>query len=218
MYKPSDPYVKEFITSNPGTGAAANADSTPVATANHNGTDDGSFTLTVTNIDAGRYKVTGTVPSGYAAGDVVNVSVAATCSTIAGKAVIDTFLVDTHRVSDVYTEIANGVKLSVGTGAGQVNVASGAVPATISAPVTVGTNNDKAGYLLALAGLDAITIETGLNARQALAIIAAESAGVLAGATGTTITFAGAGVSTIRITATVDTAGNRTAVAVSPPA
>lgn len=94
--------------------------------------------------------------------------------------------------------------------------AGGAV-ASVTAPVTVGTNGDKTGYKLASDGLDAVTVEAGLNARQALAVIAAESAGVLAGATGTSITFAGAGVATNRITATVDAFGNRTAVTVSPP-
>ncbi len=74
------------------------------------------------------------------------------------------------------------------------------------------------GVALTSAGLDAVVIETSLNARQALSIIAAQSAGVLAGATTTSITFAGAGVATNRITATVDTNGNRTAVALSPPA
>ena len=89
-YDPGSSYYKEFATANPTTGAAQNADSLPTATANHNGTDDGSFTLTVTNVATGRYKITGTVPSGYAAGDVVNVSVAATVSSVAGVAIVDT--------------------------------------------------------------------------------------------------------------------------------
>lgn len=101
MYKPSDPFYKVFTTSSPSTGAAVNADSLPVATANHNGADDGAFTLTVTNIDAGRYKITGTVPSGYVKGDVVNVTVAATVSTIAGKATVDTFTIDSKRIGDL---------------------------------------------------------------------------------------------------------------------
>lgn len=99
-YKPSDTYHGEFVTSSPTTGAATNADSLPVATANHNGTDDGTFVLTVTPLATGRYGVSGTIPSGYGSGHVVNVSVAATVGGVGGVAVVDTFLVDTKRLSD----------------------------------------------------------------------------------------------------------------------
>jgi hypothetical protein len=90
---------------------------------------------------------------------------------------------------------------------------------SVTAPVTVGTNSDKAGYSLATAGLDTVHVETGLNARQALAIIASACAGVLSGASGTDIAIAAAGVpATNRIAATVDGDGNRTAVTLTPPA
>src|SRR5262245_11052270 len=68
-YKPGDPYTGEFVTSSFSTGAAANADSLPTAGMVHNGADDGTVTLTVANVATGRYKVTGTIPSGYAAGE-----------------------------------------------------------------------------------------------------------------------------------------------------
>jgi len=112
-YKPGDSYYKEFVTSNPTTGAAVNADSLPTATANHNGTDDGSFTLTVTNIDTGRYKITGTIPSGYAAGDVLNVSVVATVSAVVGKAIVDTQVLDAFRLADLAS--GTGVNLNFGS-------------------------------------------------------------------------------------------------------
>lgn len=111
-YDPGSAYYKEFATANPTTGAAQNADTTPTATANHNGTDDGSFTLAVTNVTTGRYKITGTVPGGYAAGDVINVSVAATVASIAGVAIVDT------QVLNVKT----GVVLSA-AGLDQISVA-----------------------------------------------------------------------------------------------
>jgi hypothetical protein len=91
---PGGSYVAEIVTSNPATGAAVNADSTPVATANRNGTDDATFTLSVTNIDTGRYKVTGTIPASYIPGDTVIVSVAATVSSVAAKAIVEKFIVD----------------------------------------------------------------------------------------------------------------------------
>lgn len=72
---------------------------------------------------------------------------------------------------------------------------------------------------LASDGLDSVTVETGLNARQAMSIIASSASGVLAGASGTSITIAAAGVPTTnRITAVVDSSGNRTTVTLAPPA
>lgn len=68
-------------------------------------------------------------------------------------------------------------------------------------------------------GLDNIVVETGVNARQALSPILAASAGVLAGAATTTITIAAGNQPAInRITATVDSSGNRSAVALNLPA
>lgn len=123
-YKPADSYYKLFTTSSPSTGAAVNADSLPTATANHNGADDSSFTLTVTNVDTGRYKITGTIPSGYSSGDVVNIEVSATVSAIAGKAIVDTFVLDANRVGDIPSLILRNstYKLNTDT-SGNVTVA-----------------------------------------------------------------------------------------------
>jgi hypothetical protein len=96
-------------------------------------------------------------------------------------------------------------------------VIPGGAVASVNAPVTVGTNNDKAGYALAPAGLDAITVETGVNARQALSPILAASAGVLLGAGTGTIVIKGGNVAVTRIIANTDNAGNRTAVTLSLP-
>lgn len=93
FYRPSDSYYAEFTTRVFSTGVGTNADSLPTATANKNGTDDGTFTLTCANIDTGRYKITGTVPAGYASGDRVVITVAATVSSVADKCVVDEFLV-----------------------------------------------------------------------------------------------------------------------------
>jgi hypothetical protein len=75
----------------------------------------------------------------------------------------------------------------------------------------------KTGYSLAAAGLDAVAVESGLNARQALSVLAAALAGVLAGGATATITIKGAGVNTTRVTATVDADGNRSAVTLNLP-
>jgi hypothetical protein len=94
--------------------------------------------------------------------------------------------------------------------------AGGAV-ASVTAPVTVGTNNDKAGYALSSSGLDSITIEAGINARQALSPILAACAGVVAGAGTGVVVIKGGNSSTTRITATTDNAGNRSSVTLTLP-
>jgi hypothetical protein len=86
-----------------------------------------------------------------------------------------------------------------------------------SGRVTVGTVADKSGYALAAAGLDAIVIEAGINARQALSPILAAAAGVVTGAGTGTIVIQGANSSTSRIVATTDNAGNRLSVVLSLP-
>lgn len=78
----------------------------------------------------------------------------------------------------------------------------------------------KTGYALSADGIAAMLdlangIESGLTPRQALRAISAALAGILAGADGTTITLKAAGAAadgTTRITATVDSDGNRSAI------
>jgi len=85
--------------------------------------------------------------------------------------------------------------------------------------VTVGTNNDKTSYSLSSSGVDSITVESGLNVRQALSLMAAALSGELSGAGTTTITIKAANNNTTtRITATVDASGDRTAITLNPPA
>jgi hypothetical protein len=100
-YRPGDTFYGEFTTCNAATGAAQDADGLPVATATRNGADDAAFALTVTNLDTGRYKVSGTIPATYAKGDSLQVSIAATVGGIAGKAVIDSLVLDSKRVGDL---------------------------------------------------------------------------------------------------------------------
>jgi len=94
--------------------------------------------------------------------------------------------------------------------------AGGAV-ASVTAPVTVGTNNDKSGYALVSSGLDAIQVESGVNARQALSPILAACAGVVAGAGTGVVVIKGGNSTTTRITATTDNAGNRSSVTLTLP-
>jgi hypothetical protein len=95
---------------------------------------------------------------------------------------------------------------------------AGGPVASVVAPVTVGVNNDKSGYSLASAGLDAISIETGVNLRQALSPILAVCAGTISGAGTGTIVVKGGNVTTTRLVVIGDGAGNRTSVNLALPA
>ena len=94
---------------------------------------------------------------------------------------------------------------------------AGGPVASVVAPVVVGQNNDKTGYILAAAGLDSVVIEPGINARQALSPILAATAGVVTGAGSGTITIKGGNVATTRIMAATDNLGNRSAVVLTLP-
>jgi hypothetical protein len=100
MYKPNDAIAEEFVTSS-STGAAVNADSTPTAVLVRNGSDDGTVALTVTNVDAGRYKVTGTIPATYAAGDKLQIAVAATIGGTTAKGILSLGVLDAKRNADL---------------------------------------------------------------------------------------------------------------------
>lgn len=96
-------------------------------------------------------------------------------------------------------------------------------------PQTLYTNTSLASF-----GLDAVLIESGIsassalvndadsqltsiNARQAMALWTSALAGVLSGATGTTVTINGGANNANRIVATVDSDGNRSAVVLTVP-
>lgn len=94
---------------------------------------------------------------------------------------------------------------------------SGATTLTGAVSATNGSN-DIRGVKLHTAAFDTITVETGLNARQALSLIAATTGGILSGAgTGTEVFKAAVEGSTTRVTATVSSGGNRTAITYNLP-
>ncbi|RLB94231.1 MAG: hypothetical protein DRH26_01780 [Deltaproteobacteria bacterium] len=72
---------------------------------------------------------------------------------------------------------------------------------------------------LSSAGLDQITVETGINARQALSIIGSVLAGENLGADTSNIIFkAMDDNSTTRLSVTIDSSDNRTTIVLTPPA
>jgi hypothetical protein len=106
---------------------------------------------------------------------------------------------------------------------GAVASVTGAV-GSVTAAVTVGTNNDKTGYALSSAGnnstADALldranAVEAGATPRQSLRLILAALAGKLSGAATSTVIIRNAVAdSKDRIVATVDADGNRSSVVV----
>jgi hypothetical protein len=86
-YQAGDTFRGIFTTSN-NIGTATNADSLPTAKMSKNGVDDGTVTLTVTNIDTGRYSVSGTIPGTYNPGDTVSVTVIPIMSSNTVKQII----------------------------------------------------------------------------------------------------------------------------------
>jgi len=75
-----------FATSDPATGAAADADATPTGTLYVNGTADDAV-VTVTKITTGLYKAALTLPE-LDPGDVASLRIAATVSEVAAGAVV----------------------------------------------------------------------------------------------------------------------------------
>lgn len=92
--RPGQSFAAWFSTSSPTSGAAVNADSLPTAVLAHNGSIDGTVTLTVANSAAGLYTASGTIPSTYGAGDQVAVIVTATVGAITGKGVVASYTID----------------------------------------------------------------------------------------------------------------------------
>ncbi len=191
--RPGDAFAFQFTTQD-STGAATNADGTPTGTVVKNGTDDATPTVTVTNPSTGVYKASLTVPVGYVAGDVFQVRVAATVSGVTAKATTSSIVLDTKRASDTLSAVLTAAGLDLVL-----------VESSISASSAL--TNDSAAQL------------TSINARQALALLAAAIDGVLAGAATTNITIKPAGkpAGNTRVDATVDAAGNRSALTLKVP-
>jgi hypothetical protein len=70
------------------TGALADADSLPTGAVYLNGAIDNAVTVTVTNLATGRYRLSFTVPSGYALGDDVALLLLATVGGIGTGATV----------------------------------------------------------------------------------------------------------------------------------
>ena len=209
---------------------AANAVIAELAAVMHNGDDSPAFlaSSTASGVDPWSVVLPGSYPLGTA-GAILGQNLDARVSTrstfaggvVAGVTAPVTLAIDPWSVTipGAYPAGSAGAILgqNLDVRVSTRSTFAGGVVAGVTAPVTVNSVTDKTGYTLAAAGLDAITIEPGVNARQALSPILAATAGVVAGAGTGVVVIKGGNTSVTRITATTDNAGNRSSVTLSLP-
>lgn len=100
--KPSQPIAGRFTISDPAAdGALSNADSLPTGALLENGDDDEAVTVTVSNVSAGIYKWSCTVPSDYTAGTLLEIQITATLNTVAVGGVVWSDTVDTQYLKNL---------------------------------------------------------------------------------------------------------------------
>lgn len=156
-----------------------------------------------------------TLLSGYSY-PASGVNVVVPPATLSG-AVVNSGLFVTVPIASISGAIANsGLFVTAALSSGQsVLVSSGQLSGQNVTAITV---SDKSGYILANSGLDLIVVESGMQFRQAQAVIAAAAAGRLSGAGTTTVRIDGANASgVLRINAQVNASGDRTAVTLTLP-
>ncbi len=149
IVKPATTFVALFTLRNPDGSGLVNADDTPTVIANLNGVDsvgDGSWVLTVSNIETGRYKFSGTVPD-YADGDILSFVIAATVNGVTEKIVVGPFLVQTKYVTDLHDVAATDIVSN-----GAITTVSGVVSAVGSVNGGVALATSQPNYAPATAG------------------------------------------------------------------
>jgi hypothetical protein len=161
--------------------------------------------------------VTGSVGS-IASGGITTASFAA--GAINAAAIAADAITDAKVASDVTIASVTGSVGSVTGAVGSVTGAVGSVTGNVGGNVvgsvgSVTTVSDKTGYRLSATGVDDVwdeVMEGSLTARQFARGFAAALLGELSGAGTTTIEIRDASDTKVRITATVDSAGNRSVV------
>lgn len=112
-YEPGNTLDRVFTT-NSSTGALVNADALPTAALLHNGAVDNTVSVTVSNISTGNYLATCIIPSTYAAGDKIQLSVAATVSSVAGGAVFESWVLNAAGTASANALIAGATGQNTG--------------------------------------------------------------------------------------------------------
>lgn len=104
--KSGETVVLDFTTTNPTTGALANADALPTGVLVIDGTDNAA-TVTVTNKATGRYKASVAIPASQTTGKKVALYIAATIDAVACGGVIWQDTVDAKHVGDLVDAAAS---------------------------------------------------------------------------------------------------------------
>lgn len=107
------------FTTSTADGTATDADSLPTAVLIVNGANNGA-TVTVTDVGTGRYSATVTLPA-LAAGDVVEIEIAATIGGVVAVGVVWSAVADTKRVSDLQ-DLTAGAEMALSSAAVQAVV------------------------------------------------------------------------------------------------
>jgi hypothetical protein len=227
----------DFITNSPTTGAASDADSTPTFAVYENATDtDMGFGGNATKRTGltGNYRISFTCSAlnGFELDKWYNVIASATVSGVAAKAVIKTFrivaaenvagypIADAMKVNGA-TQTAGDIYARLGAPAGASMSADIAAVKTDTAAVKLKTDNlpaspaatgDIPSASTVATAVMASVVETGYDVTKTCKLILSALAGKLSGAAGTTVTIRDINDSKNRITATVDSDGNRTAI------
>lgn len=201
------------------------ATGTPTAKFLHNGVNDVAVTpIVAAGADANEWLVSAIIPSsGYVAGDTIEISVTATIFS----ADIQTSVTQSYAfrlsviASDVFARLGAPSGASISADIQTRSTYAGGPVASVTAPVTVGTNNDKTGYSLASSGLNAIAGVNGWSFPQMLralvAFVTLKRTGVPASGAAGTVTFTNASTADFG-TVTFDTTGDITANNMTPTA
>ncbi len=168
----------------------------------------GTFTTTSSSVFSTAALANG--PTGGSAPTAAQVATAVWQDTTAGDFTVASSIGKSLYTAGVVPGGSGGLFIA-GTNAATVVTTS--FTTTFTGNLTGSVASVSSGVALTAAGLDAVVVEVGLNARQALSI----AASALGGEGGDTSGFyKGAGVATHRITYTAS-AGERTAVTLNPP-
>lgn len=209
---------------------------TPTVTLSKNGAAYGAAAGAVTEIANGVYSLTGNATDRNTLGelwahitatgcdtrdlllcDIITTDVFAANQGIASVTLAADQAVNTTKVggtTQTARDLGASVLLSVGTGTGQVNLSSGAVPVTGDLTATMKTSVTTAvpTAVQVAAAVWAYVVEGSFTALNFIRLIAAALGGKVSGADTATVVIRDASDTKTRITATVDAFGNRSAV------
>ena len=141
MYQPGSIYYQQFNTNNI-SGISTNTDSTPWGTLVKNGIDDFTSKVFITNVDTGRYTVSGTIPITYSFGNYINLTISGQVNSLLSKATLSLGVLDSSINTLPTTISVTGAINVTSINPGVTVSVTGVTSATLLNPVSVtGTVN-----------------------------------------------------------------------------